>query len=227
MANYRTEAQIQQFRAKVLHAAAKLFLEQGYTASTLKEIAKAAGVNISSMNQHFGPKENILAELVAYVLEGQFQTASRLLEGKTEDKILFYAVETTLQLHMAESSEHIRDLYKAAYSLPKTMEMIQNTITYKLEEIFQPGLPELETKDFYELEIASGGIMRSFLSVPCDLYFTMDRKIYRFLETTFKLYDVPREKILEAVDFVSGFDFETIALETIQRMLNYLEENIG
>ena len=227
MANYRTEAQIRQFRGKVLHAAAKLFLEQGYTASTLKEIAKTAGVNISSMNQHFGPKENILTELVTYVLEGQFQTASKLLEGKTEDKILFYAVETTLQLHMAESSEQIRDLYKAAYSMPKTMEMIQNTITYKLEEIFHPSLPELETKDFYELEIASGGIMRSFLSVPCDLYFTMDRKVYRFLETTFKLYDVPREKILEAVNFVSGFDFKTIAAETIQSMLQFLEENTG
>ena len=225
MANYRREDDARLFRAKVLHAAAKLFLEKGYTMTSLKEIAAAAGVNLSTMNQHFGPKDNILAELVTYVLEGQFKATANLLKDQTDDKVLFYAAETTLQLHMAESSEHIRDIYKAAYSLPNTTQIIQNTITYKLEEIFGPGLPELETKDFFELEIASGGIMRGFLTVPCDMYFTMERKVKRFLETTFKLYDVPKEKIQEAVEFISNFDFELIAKQTIDGMLQYLEEN--
>ena len=126
---------------------------------------------------------------------------------------------------MAESSEHIRDIYKAAYSLPATTDMIQQMITHKLEEIFKPSLPNLETKDFFELEIASGGIMRGFLTIPCDMYFTMARKIKRFLETTFKLYDVPKEKIEESIQFVSGFDFEKIAKQTIQGMLDYLDEN--
>ena len=100
-------------------------------------------------------------------------------------------------------------------------------ITYKLEEIFKPSLPNLETKDFFELEIASGGIMRGFLTIPCDMYFTMERKVKRFLETTFKLYDVPKEKIEEAIQFVSGFDFEAIAKQTIESMLAFLEEKVA
>ena len=224
MANYRTEQQVKLFNSKVLHAAAVLFLEKGYTATTLKEIAGKAGVNLSSLNQHFGPKENILAELVKYVLEGQFRATAELLKDKTDDRILFYAAETSLQLHMAESSEHIRDIYQAAYSLPSTTEIIQQTITHKLEDIFKPSLPHLETKDFFELEIASGGIMRGFLSMPCDMYFTMERKIKRFLETTFKLYDVPNEKIQEAISFVFSFDFAAIAEQTIHSMLDYLEK---
>ena len=227
MANYRTEAEKKEFRRKVLYAAAKLFLEQGYTQTSVREIAKYAEVNVSTMNQFFGAKENILAELVAQVLEGQFAATAELLRGKTEDKVLFYAAETTLQLHMAESGEHVRDLYAAAYSMPKTSEMIQHTITGKLEEIFKDSLPHLETKDFFELEIASGGIMRGFLTIPCDMYFTMDRKVARFLETTFKIYDVPEEKIKEAIDFVAGFDFETIAQETIDNMLAILEKAEG
>ena len=223
MANYRTEEEKKEFRRKVLYSAAKLFLEQGYTQTTVREIARRAEVNVSTMNQFFGAKENILAELVAHVLEGQFAATAELLEGKTEDKVLFYAAETTLQLHMAERGEHVRDLYAAAYSMPKTSEMIQHTITGKLEDIFKESLPHLETKDFYELEIASGGIMRGFLTIPCDMYFTMDRKVARFLETTFKIYDVPGEKIRETIDFVAGFDFETIAKETINNMLVFLE----
>ena len=36
--------------------------------------------------------------------------------------------------------------------------------------------------------------MRGFMSVPCDVYFTMDAKISRFLDCSLKLYDVPKEK---------------------------------
>lgn len=221
----RHRGDMELMRKKVLFISAKSFLEKGFTATTVKEIAKLADINIGSLMNLFKTKEDILAELVKYVLEGQFRETENLLKDKTDDKILFYAAETTLQLHMAESSEHIRDIYRAAYSLPATTDIIQQTITHKLEDIFKPSLPNLETKDFFELEIASGGIMRGFLTIPCDMYFTMDRKVRRFLETTFKLYDVPKEKIEEAIQFVSGFDFEEIAKQTIHAMLDYLDEN--
>jgi len=45
------------------------------------------------------------------VLEGQFKAIGELLSDKTDDKILLYAAETPLQLYMAESSEHMREMY--------------------------------------------------------------------------------------------------------------------
>ena len=213
-------------KSKVLHAAAEMFLSKGYQASTVREIAKAADVNLGSLTFAFGNKEQILCELVAYVLEGQFSATKKLLQGKTDDKILFYAAETTLQLHMAESYEHIREMYNVSYSLPRSAQVIFHTITGKLQNIFGGHLPSLETKDFFELEIASAGIMRNFLSVPCDMYFTMERKVARFLETTFLVYRVPEEKIKEAIAFVAQFDFVKIAGEVIDSMLSYLKSKI-
>lgn len=223
MANIGPSKRYEAVKSKVLHAAAKLFLEKGYANSTVKDISAEAGVNIGSLIHVFGNKETIMSELVSYVLECQFETTTKLLEGKTDDKILFYAAETILQLYMAESSEHIRELYSVAYSLPHSAEVVYRTITGKLEEIFKEHLPQLETKDFYEYEIASGGIMRGFMTVPCDMYFTMERKVKRFLETTFLVYRVSDEKIQETIDFVSQFDFETIAQNTIDNMFTYLE----
>ncbi len=221
----KTQAQRhEEMKNKVLYVAAKLFLEKGYTETSLKEISSTAKINIGSLINLFKTKENILCELVEYVLEGQFRATEEFLKNKTDDKILFYAAETTLQLHMAESNEYIRDLYAAAYSMPNTMTLIQQKITGKLEEIFKEQLPTLETKDFFELEIASGGIMRSFMTTPCDMYFTMDRKVRRFIETTLLLYRVSDEKINEANDFVLQFDFESFAKQVIEDMLKYLEE---
>lgn len=224
MANIRSAEQSAALRRQIMYAAAKLFLKQGFSNTSVKEISELSGVSANAIFYEMKSKEEILAELVAYVLEGQFQKTAQLLKGVTNDKILFYAAETTLQLHMAESSEHIRELYNSAYSLPHTSAIIQHTITAKLEDIFKELLPNLETKDFYELEIASGGIMRGFMTIPCDMYFTMDRKVKRFLETTFLVYRVPQQKIDEAIDFVSGFDFNALAQETINFMLEFLKE---
>lgn len=224
MANIGQQKKSEQKKSKILHSAAKLFLTHGYQNTKIQDIAKDAGVGPNTVFFHFGDKDGLLAELVFFVLEGQFEATTAFLSGIKHDKILFYAAETTLQLYMAESSEHIRELYSTAYSSPKSSAIIYDTITEKLEHIFEEHLPHLDSKDFYELELASGGIMRSFLTVPCNRYFTMERKVKRFLETTFLVYEVPKERIGDIVTFVSQFDYPTLAQQTIDNMLKYLEQ---
>lgn len=224
MGNYRHGERFEQTRSRILHTAATLFLKNGYAMTSLKAIAEAADTNTGVLNRAVGNKDDILAFLVRFVLEEQFSKATDFVRGKTDDKILFYCAETVLQLYIVESDERVRELYSAAYSLPKTTEIIQNIITEKLEQIFREHLPHLQSKDFFEKEIASGGIMRGFMMTPCDRYFTMERKIKAFLETTLLIYEVPKEKIREAVDFVAQFDYKSITADLIDSMLGKLNE---
>ena len=223
MARLTRGKNFESMKSKVLHVVAKMFLAQGYHKTTLREVAAESGIAYSSLINIFGSKEGILAELVAYVLEGQFAATARMLAGKTEDKILFYAAETTLQLYMAESHEHIREMYAVSYSLPETSFVIYDTITEKLQDIFREHLPHLEERDFYCLELASGGIMRSFMTVPCDRFFTMEMKVRAFLQATFRVYLVSEEEIECAIAFVSEFDFKAAAEKVIGEMLAFLE----
>ena len=212
-------------KSLILHSASKLFIENGYSNTHISHIASDAGITYNEVFRTCVDKENILCELVGLVLEFQFKETEKILKDITNDKLYFYAFETTLQLHMAESMEHIREMYIVSYSLPHSSKIIYKTITSKLEDVFKDYLPHSETKDFYELEIASAGIMRGFITVPCDMYFTMDRKINRFIETTFKLYDVPQSKILESIEFLKQFDFKKISHNVISSLLTYLESN--
>lgn len=225
-AHKKLELNSEQHRRKILLTAANMFLSQGYTQTTLRELAKASGVNIGSLMHLFENKENILCALVGLVLDGQFGATQNLLKDTTDDKILFWAAETTLQLYMAESSEQIRDLYITAYSLPKSSDIIRHNIAEKMREYFLPYNPGYQEKDFYEMEIATGGIIRGFMSVPCDMYFTMDAKVSRYLETSFRVYRVPEEKMQEAIAFVSRFDFAQIAQNVIHSLLSKLAEEI-
>ena len=101
---------------KVLRAAVALFLEKGYTRTTTGEIAKAAGIGQSSFFHVFPSKEALLLELVKRMFSGQFALAGQ--HSGEQDPVLLYAVETALQLHIAELTEPLRELYVTGYSLP-------------------------------------------------------------------------------------------------------------
>ena len=177
---------------KMLRAAVKLFLEKGYEGTTTAEIARAAGMTPSSFFRAFPSKEALLLELDKRMFSGQFALAEQ--HSAAQDPVLLYAVETAIQLHIAELTESLRELYVTAYTLPSTSAYLYRSTAKRLEGIFGDYLPDAEAKDFYEMEIASTGMMRSFVAVPCDMYFTVERKIARFLECALKLCNVPPER---------------------------------
>lgn len=215
-----------QSKRMILQAATKLFLERGYSESRMADIAKEAGVSYNEVFRVLGDKEGILCELVGFVVEGQFEEVEKLLKGKTDDLLKTYAAEATLQLFMAESNEGLREMYNVSYSLNNSAKIIYHKMTETLEKTFKPFLPNLQTKDFYEREIASAGIMRNFISVPCDMYFTMQRKVRTFLTTTFLVYEVPKDVIEETIEFVFGFDWEEIARKFLENMFDYLSSKV-
>ena len=111
---------------KMLRAAVALFLESGYEKTTTAKIAKAAGMTQSSFFRAFASKEALLLELVRRMFGGQFALAEQ--HSGIEDPVLLYAVETSLQLHIAELTEPLRELYVVGYSLPTTSAYIYQRI---------------------------------------------------------------------------------------------------
>ena len=209
-------------RTLILQTATKLFLENGYEETRIRDIANASGVGYNEIFRMYGDKDNLLSQLIDLVIEHQFEFSKEYLKELANDKLLYYAFETVLQMYIAESNESLREMYAVSYSLPRTSHRIYRNISSRLEDVFKNYLPNYETKDFYELEIATAGIVRGFIINPCDMYFTMDRKINRFLKTTLKIYEVPKEKIEEVIEFIKGFDFETLAQNVINTLFEYI-----
>ena len=207
---------------KVLRGAVALFLDKGYTGTTTGEIAAAAGIGQSSFFHVFPSKEALLLELVKRMFDGQFDLAGQ--HSGMEDPVFLYAVETALQLHIAELTEPLRELYIMAYSLPTTSAYLYRSTAERRQRIFGPYLPGAQAKDFYEMEIASAGIMRSFMAVPCGVYFTIEAKITRFLDCALKLYDIPPEKRRAVTAQVLALDLHTMAADIIQRTVRQAEE---
>lgn len=212
-------------RRKILSVAMKLFLEKGYEGTTAKEVADMAGIISGSPFFQFGNKEGVLLDLVRQMFDGQFATADALA-GKNADPLLVYALETALQLHIAEMSDTLRELYVTAYTLPRTAAYIYENMTDKIEAIFSPYLAGSEKNDFYELEIAAAGVMRGFMARHCDLYFTIERKIMRCVSCCFKLYEVPPERYMPALRQALTVDLAAVARMMVDKTVREAEADV-
>lgn len=206
---------------KMLRAAVTLFLEKGYEGTTTSEITHAAGMTPSAFFRAFPNKEALLLELVRRMFGGQFALAEE--KNGTKDPVLLYGVETALQLHIAELTEPLRELYVTAYSLPSTSLYIYRSMTPRVQAIFGPFLPEAQAKDFYEMEIASASIMRGFMAVPCDVYFTIEAKVARFLDCALKLYEIPLPRREEIIAAVLKMDLNAMASDIIRKTVQQAE----
>ena len=211
-------------RKKILSASIKVFLEKGYEGTTAKEIADLTGSSTGSPFSLFSNKEGLLLELTHMMFSGQFELAESLI-GEDSDPLLLYGVETALQIYITELSWQLRELYVTAYSLSSTSEYIYEQTAARLAVIFGPYLPRCESKDFYELEVASASIMRGFMAKPCDMYFTVERKLRRFLQCCFKLYDVPPEKYEPVIELVLQLHLRHQAEEMTVRIAQAAEES--
>ena len=209
-------------RSMILHSATKLFLEKGYSNTRVRDISNDSGVTYNEIFRMYEDKDTLLSHLINLVIAHQFEFSENYLKNITDDKLYLYVFESTLQLYIAESMEHIREMYAVSYSLPNTSHKIYEYITEKIENVFKDYLPHYETKDFYELEIACAGIMRGFIINPCNMYFTMDRKVRRFIKTTLKIYEVPKDIIVETIMFVESFDMKKFAKEVIDTLYEYI-----
>lgn len=211
-------------RNKMLLAAIQLFLEQGYEKTTTAQISKAAGMSPTSFFAAFENKEALLLTLTKIMFDSQFAKARSF--AKELEPLMVYCLETSLQIYITELSEPLRELYVMAYTLPSTSEYIYKSTSAQIKAIFSPFMPGAEDKDFYEMDIASGSVMRGFMAKKCDMYFTVQKKISRFLECCLKLYDVPKEKRKSLIEAVLAFDLSTVARKLIDEIVTKAETGL-
>ena len=180
-------------RKRILSTCVRLFLEQGFKHTPPKQILTEADVSAGTFYNLYRTKAGVLTELTEFMFQNQFTIAGQIVQGET-DPVKLYGVETATQLTLAELNENLRQIYVEAYTLPENLEIIHRMTAEMLHRIFGAYMPGYSVSDFYESDIGSAAIMRGYMARPCDVYFTLERKLERFLQLTLRIYCVPEEK---------------------------------
>lgn len=187
----------------------------------MTEIIACADVSTSTFHNIFRSKDGVLEELTEFMFENQFGLARNNL-GADASPVLVYSFETALQLTLAELDEHLREIYVEAYTQPKLAELITQKTATVLYHLFGSYLPGYAESDFYELDIGTSGIMRAYMARPCDKYFTLQKKLDRFLTMVLRSYNIPEEEIRAALDFIAKADIVATANAALQELFQAL-----
>ncbi len=223
MANVRSEEESRELHRKILTAATAQFMQKGFERTTIMDIAKMSGVPKTKILYEMNSKEEILVHLVTKFLDGVTAASDAVSKKLTDDKVLIFIANEVLQLYMAEMNEDMRNLYLAGYSMTKTSEEVLKRRTEMVYEILGYLFPKFEKKDFYETEIASMGIMRAYMTIPCDMYFTIEAKAKRLVTMLLRIYKAEDEKITEVLEFIEKIDFEAVSQKAVESVFNELE----
>lgn len=208
-------------RRKILTVCVRLFLEQGYKNTSVSQIVDEAGVARGSYLNLFPTKDKILLDLTETMFGGQFGIARSIADIKLPP-VYAYAVETAIQLTLTELNENLREIYIEAYSLPDTSEYIYLHTTAELKQIFSANFPDYSDSDFYEMEIGTAGLMRSYMARKCDIHFPLERKLSRFLTAAMRVYRVPEDELEQTVRFVERLDIRSIAERVMHTLFQTL-----
>lgn len=209
-------------RKKILSACVRLFWVQGFRKTPPKQILQEAGVSAGTFYNLYKSKAGVLMELTDFMFSQQFGIAGKLSAGGASPALV-YALETSIQLALTELNEKLREIYIEVYTQPDILERIRQKTTAELQRIFGPYLPECSASDFYEMDIGTAAIMRGYMERPCDLYFTLERKIECFLRMTLTVYHVPEAQISEILQTIAALDIRTIADSVMQRLFTALQ----
>lgn len=204
-------------KRRILSSCVRLFILKGYRETTLADVIAEADVSSSSFHNIFGTKDGILAELVDFMFDNQFETAELMLENVSSPAML-YAVETAIQITITERNDNLREIYLEAYTNPNIAEKIHRKTALAVARIFRTYLPECSDSDFYEMEIGTAGIITGYMARKCDIYFTLERKLERFLHMALGAYHVPKAEQDAIVSQIRMLDICRIADSVIQKL---------
>lgn len=208
-------------KSRIMNACVRMFIEKGYKKTTMLDIINEANVSAGTFQNIFKTKDGVLKELVDVMFDKQFEMA-RMFTTKEIEPAVLYALETSVQLTIAELNENLREIYVEAYTNPVISEYICQKTSNELYTIFGKYLPTYQESDFYEIDLGTSSIMRGYMARPCDMYFTLKRKLTRFLYMTLSAFKIPEEVQNSIVSKIMALDIVKIANDVMKKLFEML-----
>ena len=151
-----------QRRADMVSIAGELFAQKGYRATTVREIADAAGILSGSLYHHFDSKESIGDEILSGFINEVLANYRDALDAAPDPKAaleqIVHSTSRTLSQHRAALAmlqndwNHFAGQARFAY-LPKALREIERIWIEQLELGKQAGMfrPDLDARLTYRL----------------------------------------------------------------------------
>ncbi len=209
-------------RDKIIRVATRMFLENGYSATTVQAVSSELGISKGNFTFYFSSKDDVLAELVEMLCDFQW----KLMKEEADDGIsalLAVCLELMSMAAACEETEVAKDFFISAYQSPKCLEIIHNNDTARAKEVFAEYCPGWMDEQFREAEILVAGIEHATLNA-IDKTVSLETRIAGALNAIMTIFNVPEETRNIKIEKVRAMDYRAVGKRIFKEFKEYVEQ---
>lgn len=138
-------------KEEIINSAAKLFLERGYSAVTMRDLAKKLGIKAASLYNHIASKHEILETLIITVAEAFTVGMNRIVNSdiptlEKVEQVIHLHIDVTVENQDALGSLNNDWMHLEGKALPY-FEQMRNQYEENFRQIIKTGIAEGKIAD--------------------------------------------------------------------------------
>lgn len=206
---------------KIIRVATHMFLEHGYTATSVKLVSDELGISKGNFTFYFPSKEHILAELVDMLCDFQ----SKLIDYEVNegfDSVMSICIELMTVAAACEENLVARDFFISAFQSPVCLEYLRNNHVERAKLVFAEQCKGWTHEQFVEAEILVQGIdYATIVSDTADV--PLKTRISGALNQILSIYNIPEEIRKEKIDKVISMDCRGLGKRVLTEFKCYVD----
>lgn len=210
-------------KLEIIRVASRMFLEKGYTATTIKAISNELEMSTGNLTFYFHSKEHLLAELVETLGAFQWELMSREADEGLSS-LMAICLELAAMASMCEDNPVAKDFYLSTYTSPMTLEIIRKNDAHRAMQVFGDHLPHWTEENFRAAEVLVSGIEYATL-MTTESAPSLEVRIAGALNHIMQIYHIPEETRKWKIDRVLAMDYRGIGSRVFRDFLEFVEQN--
>ena len=209
-------------RAEIIRLAAKLYLHDGYSATSLSKIARLLDISQGNITFYFPTKEHLLSVVINELCD--FLT--HMMETEADEGIssmLAYCMELASIATVSELNDIARDLFHAAYSSPLALSVIRENDTAKAKKIFSKYCEGWTEERWIWTESIASGIEYAMITTENEDV-SLAIQIEYALDAVLSLYNVPEDIRKQKIHKVLDMDYQTFGCRLFESFKEYTQK---
>ncbi|MEU2723582.1 TetR/AcrR family transcriptional regulator [Streptomyces smyrnaeus] len=163
-------------RDKLFHAAVTLIAEQGFSSTTVEEIAERAGVAKGTVYYNFASKTELFEELLRHgveLLTADLRQAAEETDGRGGSKVdaLDAMVRAGLQFidrYPAFTQLYVAELWRTGRAWNDTLLMVRKEAVAVVEGVLRAGVAEGELSEDIDIQLTAAALVGMVLVAALD-----------------------------------------------------------
>lgn len=205
---------------KIIRVSTRMFLEHGYSATTVQMICSELGISKGNFTFYFPTKEHVLVELVEMLCE--FQEKLIDYEGdKGVGSVLSVCIELMTVAAACEENEAARDFFVSAFQSKMCLDFLRENHVNRAKKLFADYCKDWTHEKFVEAEILVQGIDYATI-ISNEASVPLDARISAALKQILGIYNIPNEIRKEKIDRVLAMDCRGLGKRVLSEFTGFV-----